>query len=186
MKSLQEVENKVGKVTRLIKADKQTQIRLNANGGNAVLLVCSPEEEKQYIDVLRKVTENKEYELIDINELLIEFIKDNEAEVLEKFDILRSSIHQIFKSPNGEDENDLYKLILLNIKNAFSEDKIPVLFNTGTLYGTGIDNIHIMESEIVMKANSPIVILYPAKKQGEKLLFLGSRPASKYRCMIID
>jgi hypothetical protein len=60
------------------------------------------------------------------------------------------------------------------------------LIHSGALYGSGIDNIHLMENELVMKSNLPLIILYPATKEGEKLLFLSKRPASKYRCMIVN
>jgi len=43
-----------------------------------------------------------------------------------------------------------------------------------------------MENELVMKAKSPLIILYPATQEGEQLMFLNSRPASKYRCMIVN
>jgi hypothetical protein len=37
-----------------------------------------------------------------------------------------------------------------------------------------------------MKSKLPLVILNPATQDGDKLMFLNSRPASKYRCMIIN
>jgi len=70
--------------------------------------------------------------------------------------------------------------------NALQQDKVPVLINTGALYGTGIHNIHIMENEIVMKAAQPLIILYPATIEPDRIMFLGKHPASKYRCMIIQ
>ena len=80
----------------------------------------------------------------------------------------------------------MFKFILGKISNSYDNNKIPVLIHSGALYGSGIDNIHLMENELVMKSNLPLIILYPATKEGEKLLFLSKRPASKYRCMIVN
>ena len=44
----------------------------------------------------------------------------------------------------------------------------------------------LMENELVMKSKFPLIILYPATQDGEQLMFLNSRPASKYRCMIVN
>jgi len=60
------------------------------------------------------------------------------------------------------------------------------LIHTGALYGSGIDNIHIMEHPEVMQSHQPLIILYPATHEQDKLLFLGKRPASKYRCLMIE
>jgi hypothetical protein len=42
-----------------------------------------------------------------------------------------------------------------------------------------------MENELVMKSKLPLIILYPATQEGDRLMFLNTRPASKYRCMIV-
>jgi hypothetical protein len=72
------------------------------------------------------------------------------------------------------------------ISDSFNADRIPVLINTGSLYGSDIENIHIMESEVVMKSSIPLVVLYPGTKEGDHIMFLSVRPASKYRCMIVN
>jgi hypothetical protein len=74
----------------------------------------------------------------------------------------------------------------LEIQTTYEQGKIPVLIHNGALYGSGIDNIHLMESELVMKSKLPLIILYPATYDGDQLMFLKSRPASKYRCMIVN
>lgn len=112
-------------------------------------------------------------------------LKHIEADLTEMFDLLRGSVHQIFKAPVGETSPDLFKHLLLAIEQTFNESKIPVLINSGALFGSGIDNIHLMENELVLKSKLPLIILYPATQVGEQLLFLNSRPASKYRCMIV-
>lgn len=173
-------------VRRLVESDRRSEIRLNANGGNSILIVCAPMDEMEYITRLAELLPADNYAILDLNNCLIEFVNHHKSSVIELFDLLQSSTHEIFKAPAAEDSEDLFKEITGQIKKAFEEDKVPVLINTGALYGTGIDNINIMENDIVMKASLPVIILYPATKEGDKLMFLGKRPASRYRCMIIE
>src|SRR5690606_36937973 len=126
------------------------------------------------------------YQIIDINSMLISFVEDNKADIDEMFELLRGSVHQIFKAPEGETTPDLFRHLLTAIAKSFDEQKTPVLIHSGALYGSGIDNIHLMENEVVMKSKIPLIILYPATQEGDKLMFLNSRPASKYRCMIVN
>lgn len=171
---------------RLVESDKRSEIRLNANGGNCILLVCEPSRELEYIEAITTLMEKETYKIIDLNDLLNEFLEINADTLKETFELLKGSIHQIFRTPEGEDGNDLFGMILKAIRDSIESKKIPVLIHSGTLYGTGIDNIHIMENELIMKASLPLIILYPATKDGENLLFLSKRPASRYRCMIVD
>ena len=173
-------------VKKVVESDKRSEIRLNANGGNSILLVCPPEHEQYYISSLNKLFEETTYAFIDLNALLISFLEQHREELKESFELLKGSVHQIFKMPDGETGPDLFKHIIHAIQTAFNENRIPVLVHSGALYGTGIDNIHIMENDLVMKSNKPIIILYPASHDGEKLMFLNSRSSSKYRCMIIN
>ncbi|KAA6348339.1 hypothetical protein EZS27_004229 [termite gut metagenome] len=177
-------EHTINQVKQIVESNKRSEIRLNANGGNSILLVCAPEQEHAFITKLQEMLNNEDYELIDLNELLISFI-ENSGDIKELFELLKGSVHQIFKSPEEEIGNDLFSLILSAIENSYLNDKIPVLIHNGALYGSGIDNIHLMESELVMKSNKPLIIVYPATQNGDKLMFLNSRPASKYRCMIV-
>ena len=186
MMSLLNPEINITQLKRIVESDKRSEIRLNANGGNSVLLVCPPELEFQFIEKIYTMLPGDTYQIIDINELLISFVEDNQADIDEMFDLLRGSVHQIFKAPEGETSPDLFKHLIFAIEKTFNEHKIPVLINNGALYGSGIDNIHLMENELVMKSKLPLIILYPATQEGEKLMFLNSRPASKYRCMIIN
>ncbi|OYQ34013.1 hypothetical protein CHU92_12300 [Flavobacterium cyanobacteriorum] len=142
--------------------------------------------EFQYIEKLVEMMPLDTYKIIDINEMLISFVEAHQTDLAEMFDLLRGSVHQIFKAPEGETSPDLFKHLLAAIEETFNENKIPVLIHSGALYGSGIDNIHLMENELVMKAKSPLIILYPATQEGEQLMFLNSRPASKYRCMIVN
>lgn len=178
-------EHIITQVKRLVESDKRSEIRLNANGGNSILLVCPPNLEYQFIVKLNELM-REEYSIIDLNELLISFVESNKSHLADMFDLLRSSVNQIFKSPEGETGPDLFSMILSKIENSYNADKIPVMIHSGALYGSGIDNIHLMESELVMKSKKPLIILYPATQDGDQLMFLNSRPASKYRCMIAN
>lgn len=171
---------------RLVESDKRSEIRLNANGGNCIIIACEPSNELNYIKAIKTLLPIQSYEIIDLNALLIEFVKTYKMDIDNSFDILRGSIGQIFKIPNGEEGSDLFGFILKAIAKSLNSSKVPVLINTGTLYGSGIDNIHIMENELVMKASLPLIILYPSTRDGENLLFLGKRPSSRYRCMIVE
>lgn len=171
---------------RLVESDRRSEIRLNANGGNSILIVCEPKNEFEFIQELGKTLPDANYELIDLNECLVSFIGKHKDELVKLYELLQSATHEIFKAPANEESDDLFKEIIYRIKDALQKDKVPVLINTGALYGTGIHNIHIMESDVVMKAALPLVILYPATTEPDRILFLGKHPASKYRCMIIQ
>ncbi len=179
-------EHKIIDLKRLVESDKRSEIRLNANGGNSILLVCPTDQEIIYATHIKNMLDKQIYDVIDLNDILITYVQKNTEEIGELFELLKGSIHQIFKSPGNEIESDLFSQIITRIKDSFYENKIPVLLHSGALYGSGIDNIHLMEHEMVMKSKLPLVILYPATQDGDKLMFLNSRPASKYRCMIIN
>lgn len=171
---------------RLVESDRKSEIRLNANGGNSILIVCEPMREIEYIAGVNNILNLENFEIIDLNACLINFISSQREELVELYDLLQSATHEIFKAPAGEESTDLFKTIISIIKNAVVDNKVPVLINTGALFGTGIHNIHIMENEVVMNAALPLIILYPATVDKDQILFLGKYPASKYRCMIIQ
>ena len=179
-------ENIIQEAIHLIESIESSNIRLNANGGNSILIVCEPKLELEYIESIKSLMSSDKYIIIDLEYLLCKFVKDNESNLADSFELLKGSIHQIFKAPDGEDSPDFFSLIIESITSGFNQGLIPVLINSGCLYGCGLDNILIMEHEMIMKAALPIIILYPATKEQDKLLFLGTRPSSKYRCMIID
>jgi hypothetical protein len=143
-------------------------------------------QEPEYIDGIRKHLPDDAYSIIDLNKCLIDFITTHKSAIIELFSLLQSATQEIFKAPPDEESQDLFKEIISQISEAFNNKKVPVLINSGALYGTGIDNIHIMENENVMNAAFPLIILYPATKEADRLMFLGKRPSSKYRCMIIQ
>lgn len=171
---------------RLVESDRRSEITHHAKGGNTILLVSEPMSEFEYIQQMKELLPSEAYTLIDLNECLVDFVNSNKAELEGLYELLQSATHQIFKAPVGEESNDLFKEIIKKIQDTLLQDKVPVLINTGALYGTGIHNIHIMENEIVMKAALPLIILYPATIEPDRIMFLGKYPASKYRCMIIQ
>ncbi len=183
--NLSNPEHMVSKAMRLVESDEKSHIRLNANGGNSILLVCEPHRELDYIQAITKLMPGDKYQVIDLSDLLCQFVEQNKADLAEMFDLLQGSLHQIFKTPDGEEGSDYFGLILQAIDSSLKANKIPVLINTGTLYGSGIGSIHIVENDLVMRAKLPLIILYPATWDQGKLMFLGKRPASKYRCMVV-
>jgi len=184
--SLKNPEHIIIQAKKLVESDKRSEIRLNAHGGNSILVVCEPQEEINYIRAIRSLMNDHNYTIIDLNEVVIEYVKNNESELASYFKLLKGSLKQVFKAPEGESWPDLFNEIIQSIEGSFNNKKIPVLINSGALYGSGIENIHIMEHNLVMRSELPIVVLYPAVKEGEKLLFLSHRPSSKYRCMIVS
>ena len=186
MMPLNNPEHIILEAKRIVESDRRSEIRLNANGGNSLLVVCDPMKEPEYIARLHELLPAANFSIIDLNQCLTDFVTNHKSELVELYNLLQSTTHEIFKAPAGEESQDLFKEIIFHIENALKQDKVPVLINTGSLYGTGIHNIHIMENEIVMKAALPLIILYPATIEPDRIMFLGKYPASKYRCMIIQ
>ena len=54
-------EHSITELKRIVESDKRSEIRLNANGGNSILLVCPPKLEFQYIEKL--VEAGKQFEM---------------------------------------------------------------------------------------------------------------------------
>jgi hypothetical protein len=183
--NVNKIDASIQNLEQVIKAYEDVNIKLSANGGNSVLFICPPKEEKEYIKRMKLVLVKEKYEFIDINELMIKFIDENKEDINLAFELLKSSTSQIFKLPQGEEGSDLFGIIIEFIQSAYEMGKIPTLINVGALNGTDIENIHIMENSTVMKGKTPLVILYPAEKDKDKILFLGLRPASEYRCMVV-
>ena len=183
--SVSKIEAKIKDLEQAVQAYNENNIKLSANGGNSMLFMCPPVEESEYIAVMKKTLNSEKYMFLDMNELLVKFVEENADVIKMKFDFLRNSSNQIFKLPQGEEGNDLFRMIIDEIVSAYDAGKIPVLIRVGALNGTDIENIHIMENKIVMNGKKPLVILYPAVKKNQEIMFLGIRPASKYRCMVI-
>lgn len=163
--------------------ENQDQLRRQANGGNSILFSYCPGEENLYIDKARDIYEEKA-EFIDISQLLVRFIDSDGWDAFSEYyrDFINTP-HVVFKS--DDPEQDLFDMIISAIKQACEKDKIPFLIRSGCLYGTGIENVNIMEHKDVMQLKHPLVIFYPSKISEDNILFLNFRPASKYRCTLV-
>jgi hypothetical protein len=161
----------------------QDQVRRQSNGGNSILFSYEPEEEKQYIDKAMDIFADKAA-FIDISILLVDFIDvEGWGSFKEYYQDFINTPHVIFKS---EDPSlDLFDMIINEIQSAALNGKIPFLVRTGCLYGTGIENVNIMENKTVMSLPVPLVIFYPSKLEDDNLYFLNFKPASKYRCLLV-
>jgi hypothetical protein len=171
---------------RIVEPSKRSEILQLAKGGNSILVVCEPDSELSYIQAFKKSLEEEKYSIIDLEELLCKFINQNKEDIELLFELKANFYKDIFKSTRKSSRVDLFTLIINSINVAVNKNTIPVLINVGVLYATGIDNIHIMEDNAVMTAIKPLVILYPGTIEKERIMFLNSRPANNYRCMILS
>jgi len=161
----------------------QDQLRRQANGGNSILFSYPPHEEHLYIDKAKALYADTA-EFIDVSKLLVQFIDaDGWESFQEYYNDFKNTPHLIFCS--DDPCTDLFDLIIGNIENACRQNRIPFLIRTGCLYGTGIDNVNIMENKRVMSLSLPLVIFYPSKIEGDNIHFLNFKPASKYRCILV-
>ena len=149
--------------------ENQDQLRRQANGGNSILFSYPPNEEQQYIEKAKELyTDSAAF--IDISKLLVQFIdKDGWDSFSEYYNDYKNTPHLIFHS--DDPAQDLFDLIIDEIENACRNDKIPFLIRTGCLFGTGIENVNIMEHKAVMNLPHPLVIFYPSKIEDETFTF---------------
>ncbi len=163
--------------------ENRDQIRLAANGGNTVLFVYPPNQEREYISKAENLFPDDEF--IDVRKCLVEFIDNIGWEDFREFySNYKAQPEAVFA--DSEDEPKLEGLIIKKISDAIANNRIPFLIHTGALYGTGIENIHIMQNPKVMRFGLPLVIFYPAiEKSATELDFLGVKPASRYRCKMV-
>ncbi len=159
------------------------QLRLKSNGGNSILFSYPPDEEQQYIKKAKNLyVDNASF--IDVGKLFVQFIDDDGWESFSTYyNDFRNTPHLIFRS--GDPTPDLFDLIISEIETACRNDKIPFLIRTGCLFGTGIENVNIMEHKNIMKLLCPLVIFYPSKIEDDNIYFLNFKPASKYRCTLV-
>lgn len=159
------------------------QLHRQANGGNSILFSYAPSEEHLYIEKAKELYPDGA-SFIDISKLLVTFI-DNEGwdSFQSYYNDFKNTPHLIFRS--DDPSVDLFDLIMDEIKNASQKDQIPFLIRTGCLYGTGIDNVNIMENKLVMSLPHPLVIFYPSIIEDDNIYFLNFKPASKYRCTLV-
>lgn len=165
--------------------DNQDQLRKQSNGGNSILFSYPPHEEQLYVDKAKE-TYTEVAGFIDVSRLFVAFIDHHGWDVFkEYYSDFQHSSHLIFRS--DDPSTDLFDMIISEIKTVCQKDRIPFLIRTGALYGTGIENVNIMEHPVVMKLPQPLVIFYPSSLGPDgTLLFLNFKPASRYRCSLVQ
>ena len=67
---------------------------------------------------------------------------------------------------------------------------MPIIIRSGILYGTGIRNKYILESDVVRKSKNPLLVFYPGEvrediNENEKVFFLNAMKANDYRGQLI-
>ena len=161
----------------------QDQLRKQANGGNSILFTYPPNQEQEYLEKAQELY-HQQAEFIDVSKLLVQAIDEDGWDAFEEYykDFI-STPSKLFKS--DDPETDLFDLIIQAIEQAVANDKIPMLVRSGCLFGTGIENVNIMEHKAVMKLSHPLVIFYPATVTDENVLFLNFKTASDYRCIVL-
>ena len=163
--------------------ENQDQLRRQANGGNSILFSYPPSEEVLYINKAREIYAERAA-FIDISKLLVSFIDQDGWELFrEYYNDFKDTPHLIFRS--DDPSVDLFDLIIGEISTACKNDKIPFLIRTGCLFGTGIENVNIMECKVVMTLPHPLVIFYPSRIEDDNIYFLNFKLASKYRCTLV-
>jgi hypothetical protein len=95
MMSLQNPEHTILSAKRLVESDRRSEIRLNANGGNSILVVCEPMRELEYIEQMRQLLPTEGFELIDLNQMLTDFVSQHKAELMQLFESLQITHHLI-------------------------------------------------------------------------------------------
>ena len=82
----------------LVETDKRSDIRLNANGGNSILIICEPIQELDFIEAIKTQFNEDMYKIIDLNDLLIRFIEVNKETLKEKILFLNQQPYSVFES----------------------------------------------------------------------------------------
>lgn len=163
--------------------ENQDQLRKQANGGNSVLFSYPPEEERLYIEKARELYGDKA-EFIDVSKLLVAFIDDDGWESFAQYyNDFKDTPHKVFKS--DDPSTDLFDMIIHAIESACANDKLPFLIRTGSLLGTGIENVNITDHKAIRSLRYPLVVLYPSKLEEDNLYFLNFKSASNYRCIVV-
>lgn len=182
---------------------RSDQITREANGGNSVLFSYPPEKEHEFISAAHKhyieggvmygERDRIQAEFVDISKLLINYIDiDGWKDFSQFYQDMSPNNHVAFKSDSkdssydDEDNVDFFNMIVEAISDVVSRNKIPILIRTGCLIGTGIENVNIMEHKKIMALKYPLILFYPSKVVDDTLYFLNFKPASKYRCSLVQ
>ncbi|MBN2373589.1 hypothetical protein JXL19_07375 [bacterium] len=183
MSSQKNIDQKLTDLRIILKNRDKQSIKMDAHGGFSILFVYPPEQESIY---LKRITEEyPEAFFIDISRVFVTFIDSiGVNEFLEIYKEYSSEPQRLFKADMSD--NDFFREILKEIEKAGKEGKLPVLIRTGALYGTGIENINIMDSQIVHDLPLPLIIMYPGSISADnRLMFLNFKLASDYRAIVI-
>jgi len=183
MPSQKDINQKFNELKFILKEKDKQSIKMDAHGGYSILFICPPIEEKKYLERIK--SEYPEAHFIDVAKEFVSYIDsvgyDDFIAIYQEYS---SEPEKLFKSELSED--DLFKRLLKEISKAGEANKIPILIRTGVLYGTGIENISIMDSKVVQELPIPLVIMYPATiSEDNKLKFLNFKVASDYRATVI-
>lgn len=166
-------------------ANNRNQIRLKGNGGNSILFSYPPAEERLYLEeAVNQLSDVAAF--VEANHLFTRYIDEIGWEDFKDFyQDFSATPNLVFKSDSGD--RDLFDMIIDELQSIDQKGRIPVLLRTGCLYGTGIENVMIMEHKTVIDFKNPLIIFYPSTIDNNyNLKFLGIKPASKYRCVLID
>ena len=165
--------------------NNQDQLRRQANGGNSIIFSYPPIDETFYMKKALSLYADIA-SFIDVSQLLVQFIDgdDNGWDSFQEYYREFQDMPQlIFHS--DDPATDLFDLIINEIEKSCQKGKIPFLVRTGALYGTGIENVNIMEDKRIIALPHPLVIFYPSRIEDDNLYFLNFKPASKYRCILV-
>jgi hypothetical protein len=161
----------------------QDQLKKQANGGNSILFSYPPNEEHLYLNKAGEIYK-EQAEFIDVSKLLVRFIDEIGWDKFKiRYRAFKKTSHILFKS--DDDEIDLFDMIIGEIESACQQNKLPFLVRTGCLYGSGIENVNIMEHKTVMNLLHPLIIFYPSRIEDDNLHFLNFKLASQYRGILV-
>ena len=153
-----------GELREVLKTDI-ARITGKANGGRSILFVYPPEDDD-----------------IDLRTLFTEFISEQGIEQFQEN--YKEFGNEVFFSDNFYEETFFYYIIKA-IESSYRMNKIPVLVHTGAIYGMNFRNINIMEHRMVLAAQLPLIVFYPATVDKYNINFLGKQNPSSYRCIVI-
>ena len=182
MSFLTDHKKKLEDLRTALQSSNRMDLKRRANGGNTLLFVYPPEEEADYLALIKE--EFSDAYFIDVAKLFVEAIDSTGWETFkEAFHAYENDLNKLF---NNKDDNCLFNLIIKEIQTSLKNNKLPFIIRSGALQGTEIRNLNIMEHKVVLEANLPLVFFYPAILKNNELFYLNDHPASRYRCDIIN
>lgn len=168
-----------------LNSNNWSQISQKSNGGKSILFSYPPQEEGLYLrEAVNQLADVAAF--VEVNHLFTRYIDEIGWEDFKAYYQDFSSTPDVVFKSDAEDQ-DLFDMIINALQSINDKGRIPVLLRTGCLFGTGIENVMIMDHPAVLKFKTPLVIFYPSTiDNNHNLKFLGIKPASKYRCVLID